>query len=189
MHARRPRANRLSRLFRAPLLATVALAALTCQDNTTFHLAVEGGASLGTDQAATVAAPAGLAAVDLGSHMMMVRQDLSAHTLDDVRPYAVNLTVTRPATGQDLAFLGAAEVVVSAPGLADVTVARGQGFASGTNAAGLTVEDVQLRAYAHTRKMAVAVKFSGGQTPPQAIDLNLELVLDVAAAQPKGACG
>lgn len=181
--------RRVPRLTAAALGVVAALSALTCHENTNFHLLEQGSASLAAASPPPVLDFDGLGSIDVGAHATMARQDLRATNLRRLRPYGVSLSVVQPATGQDLTFLRRVHVTVAAPGHDPVTVATGEAFATGTNGVGLEVQDAELLAQARTNGLQVQLVIDDAVAPPQPVALQLSVTLAVEVAQPQGACG
>lgn len=181
--------RRMPRLTAAALGVFVALCALTCHESTHFHLLEQASVALASASAPAQLDLPGLSALDLANHPTMRSQALTAGDLRALRPYAVTLSITGPATGQDLTFFHAVHLTLSAPGHDPVVVARGADFATGTNSVGLEVEDVELLAQARTRALTAQLVLDAADAPPQPVQLQVSVTFAVDVAQPKGSCG
>lgn len=181
--------RRMPRLTAAALGVLAALSALTCHESTHFHLLERGSVALAAASAPAQLPLPGLTAFRLADHPTMRSQALTAGDLRALRPYSVTVSITEPATGQDLTFLRAVHLTVSAPGHGPVVVARGADFSTGTNSVGLEVEDVELLAQARAGALTAQLVLDAADAPPQPVQLQVAVTLAVDVAQPRGSCG
>ncbi len=156
--------------FRAPIILVIlSLGLLTCGDLDSFEV----------EQSSTTMIPgmtptepylddlafSDFANIDLAADETLASEDVRKNQIDAVNLITLSLTITAPASGQDLTFLSSIEFFIEAEGQPKERIAFGGPFQSGTQSAYMNIDTLDLHPYVAAETMSITTKIAG--TRPQ----------------------
>ncbi|MCB9663104.1 MAG: hypothetical protein H6732_03255 [Alphaproteobacteria bacterium] len=127
----------------------------------------------------------GFTALDVTASQELQNQGVEPGDIVDVRLVRFDLAVVAPEDGT-FDFLGGLDVLVEAPGLPEVRIARMDQKSPGDQTLSLAVEDVDLTPYVTSRSMTITTDAQGGRpTEDTTVEATFELSVGVTT---QGAC-
>lgn len=178
------RQARLGRCLLPVCITVAAFLAAACHSHTYFSLAVQGEHALAAGSQPQTLDVAGLSNIKLASLPAMRSQGLDLGDVGSAKPILATLAITQPATGADLVFLQRLDAVLSADGMAPLTIAQASEFPAGQNLIQLTVVPAETIAYFKGKNVAITLVPTFAAPPPAALNLRFTFAVQARVGQP-----
>ncbi|MBS2022488.1 MAG: hypothetical protein JST92_08765 [Deltaproteobacteria bacterium] len=172
------------RYVRLTLLATLCLGATACGDLVRFDTDASGQTTVqGDPLGGLITLPSqfsGLGNINLSSNSNFRNNNTDKDHIDTCRFSHFGLKVVSP-SGQDLSFLSQVSFSITAPNLPKVRVAHLESFPTGATSVDLTLDDVDIAAYAKSDTFSITTDATG-HAPKQNTTVEADLTLHIEAS-------